>query len=136
MHRRTMKTMAIVVLAVLTLGIVPARAHIESPLVLRSIEHTHSNYLEDSQKLAIEGYLVVGNQSDVPRNASCRLVLTLREVDGTDSRRVAKQVNFWVPERDERYKEWRTVVADWGGRWRMGRTENAAVVRHCQVVRS
>ena len=133
MHRSGAKVIAIVMLVSLAVGTVPAQAHVESPLDLRSVEHTHSNYLEDSQRLAIEGYLVVGNESDVPRNASCRLVLTLREVEGTDYRHVAKQVTFWVPESDERYKEWRTVVADWGGRWRMGRTNNAAVVRHCHV---
>lgn len=127
-----MKALLVAVICILTLA-TTAQAHVEPPLRVLGEDWDHANYWERAQKLLIEGHLTVGNPSAAERRISCSLSLTLREVDGDRNRYVTKRVTFWVPPDDHRYKQWRLVVRDWRGRWRMGRGDHAVDVAHCHI---
>jgi hypothetical protein len=60
------------------------------------------------------------------------LRLGLQAVEGDGVRHVRERVpNIWVSH--SRFVLWKAVMADWGGKWRMGRGDGSVEIAHCHI---
>jgi hypothetical protein len=127
-----MNRMLLTLVAVLTIGVLPANAHEQAPLDVRDRDWERANYWEDAQMLMVEGRLRMTNHGEGRIRTTCRLRLRLQEVEGDGVRHVREVVKrIWIS--DPRFVHWRAPIRDWGGKWRMARGERSVRVVHCHI---
>ncbi len=130
---RAFSLLLLVVVAVPTMGLVPASGHEQQLLWVRDRDWHHANYWEEPQKLLVKGKFLLRHDAKAPIRVTCVFRLRLQEVEGEGVRHVRKRVPpTWVGQ--PRSKTWKAVMANRDGRWRMGRGERSVEIFHCHFV--
>ena len=128
----SMTSFLLAFVAVLVIGLPPALGY-EHRLEVRDRDWHHANYWEDAQKLLVKGSFLLQHHAKAPIRVTCVFRLRLEAVDGEGVRHVRKRMpTTWVGQ--PRPKTWKAVMADRGGRWRMGRGVNSVKILACDYV--